>query len=1215
MAKIMIDLQNYRYTLIVCVALCLTSLANAQEKPVDRGEIALPDQVTFNAHIRPIMSGTCFACHGPDEASNDSGLRLDTYEAAVEISEAIVPGDSADSLFYQRITDTDDPMPPAKFLHQLSDREKALFKRWIDQGAKYEKHWSYSPLKQPVIPKLTKHQSHVANPIDAFVLSGLEAKGIAPSEQADRRTLLRRLSLDLIGLPPTQYEIESFLADQSPDAYEKQVDRLLASPHYGERMATRWLDLVRFSDTVGFHGDQNQRIFPYRDFVIESLNSNQPFDEFTREQLAGDLLDEPTEQQLTATGLIRLNMMTREGGAQPKEYIAKYTADRVRMVGTAFLGATLGCCECHDHKYDPFSAKDFYSLGAFFADVRQWGVYNDYRYTPNPDLAGYNNNYPFPPELRVRSKSLMEQIKFLERKLDRRAASLVKTKNLDSPKFKKWLSTLTKNHKTNPDLWNPIEPLEVKHSDKTKHELLGDNSIRFSGKPASEQIYVDLTAKTERLIRSLRMEVLPDATNSDFVGRGKAGHFNVKVSLQHLTEEKLSQPPIPLKPRFVRIKLPGRKKILSLAEVQVFARDSKENLALGGTATQSSTDFKGEANLAIDDRTAGDNSKGPAVTHSKNEKDPWWELDLGSEQSIESIVIWNRTDSRLGGRLKGYQVTLLDKDRKVVHRPMTAFPAPSHKIGIPKFVTPGEESKLKIAFTQADLFTPRKFSNGKPDRYVSTSWRSGPMRWQLPLDEATQKHTAVHHLDRPIRLAKGDRLRIAIASSDIGRVRFSTSPLSRNVVGQSAASDDLAAALNQLASNNDLKLVEEPQLTSLKSAYYRHITPFRNDDGTVRNLRNAIADCFSGFAMTLVTQPVDEKLVLQSRVLPRGDWKNESGEVVLPDTPGFLPRQAPGENSSKRKTRLDLANWITSPENPLTARHFANRTWSHFFGTGLSNVLDDLGNQGEWPSHPGLLNWLACEFRKDWDRKNIVRLIVTSNTYRQRAASRKELLDLDPGNRWLAQQSARRLEAEAVRDNALAISGLLNVEWIGGRSVFPFQPAGYYSNIQFPNRSYRAQSNGLQYRRGLYMHWQRTFLHPMLTNFDAPSRDECTADRTESNSPQQALTLLNDPVFVEASRAFALRIAGMQSSHSPRAAIENAFEIALAREATDAEVESLVKLYQSQYEYFKANPNDAKKFNRVGAIRSEESLNDISITAMAQVCRVILNLHEVITRY
>ena len=445
---------------------------------ISRGK--LPNIVSFNAHIRPIMSNTCFACHGPDEKVNDSGLRLDSYEFATE--SAIVPGKAEESDVYQRLVDLDDPMPPAEFRHKLSDYDKALFKKWIDQGAQYEQHWSYTPLRRPDVPDAGEHSALVANPIDNFILARLLVDGLSPSPLADKGALLRRLSLDLIGIPPTPAELDAFLADQSAEAYEQQVDRLLKSPHYGERMAAPWLDIVRFSDTVGYHGDQNQRIFPYRDYVIDAINRNKPFDQFTLEQLAGDLLDDPTPQQLVATGLVRLNMMTREGGAQPAEYLAKYTADRVRMLGTAWLGSTTGCCECHNHKYDPFTTKDFYSLGAFFDDVRQWGVYTTYRYTPNEDLPGFSNDYPFPPELRVESDSLKDQIASLERESDRTAASHLKSDTRQSEPYQRWASESRRWFKQYSSGWQPLAPDEIDTEKETPHKVVGD-AVLLTGVP------------------------------------------------------------------------------------------------------------------------------------------------------------------------------------------------------------------------------------------------------------------------------------------------------------------------------------------------------------------------------------------------------------------------------------------------------------------------------------------------------------------------------------------------------------------------------------------------------------------------------------------------------------------------------------------------------------------------------------------------------------
>lgn len=1170
---------------------------------------SLPEKVTFNAHIRPIMSNTCFACHGPDEAANHSGLRLDSFDAAVAEGGAIDPGNAADSVVYQRLTDQEAPMPPAEFRHQLSEYEKALFKRWIQQGAKYEAHWAYTPVRRPR-PPAVKLANRVANPIDAFVLHKLEMEGIPPTELADKATLLRRLSLDLTGLPPTPDELDAFLADESPGAYEKQVERLMASPKYGERMASRWLDIVRFSDTVGFHGDQNQRIFPYRDYVIQSLNDNQPFDEFTCEQLAGDLLDNPTDQQLVASGLIRLNMMTREGGAQPGEYLAKYTADRVRLIGTAWLGATTGCCECHNHKYDPFSIEDFYSLGAFFDDVKQWGVYQNYGYTPNPDLQGYSNEHPFPPEIRLTSESLKAQIRFLEKRLDEVIAATVPDQTIQTDEFKKWYAAIHSSWKQAPEGWISAKAVDVPEEASAQ----SDNSLLFAGTSStSGQIEIPLKLDQETIVRSIRMEVLPSEVNNGMVGRSADGRFSVSLSATHLPNfDRADDDPvkmIPVKPRYVRIELEGRK-ILSLAEVQVFSGET--NIAVKAQASQSSVSHDGKASLAIDGRTTGNYSE-KSTTHTNHENNPWWELDLGEAKDLDQIVVWNRTDGNYPGRLNGFRVRLLDEDRKTLFVATPSLPSPSVEFAVPETVSEFDLLEPSIiAFGQADRFATNRYSNGYPSPFIQGAWTSGPSRWQLPVDENRLPHTAVYHLNEPLTVGPRDRLVIQLASNNVGRVRFSVSPVSRLVVAQRAFTRDLESAIEVIAGNGTRASLQGSQLNALKHAYYQYLTPLDQFSENAKKIRTAIANCRSGMAMSMVSQPIADADIRQARVLPRGDWQNESGKVVVANTPHFLAgyRATP----DRRLTRLDLASWLMAPSNPLTARHYVNRTWKHFFGKGLSNVLDDLGNQGEWPSHPDLLDWLASEFQENWDRKHITRLIVTSNTYRQKAAVRSDLVERDPYNRLLAQQSARRLEAEAIRDSTLAISGLLQDSWVGGPSVFPYQPPGYYANLQFPNRRYVSSIAGLQYRRGVYMHWQRTFLHPMLANFDAPSRDECAADRTGSNSPQQALTLLNDPVFVEASRAFATRLITELKEADVATRISQAYRIALARQPGDAETATLVKLFQNQHKYFSEHPDEVKAFQLVGQF-ADDQVDPVEVAALAQVCRVILNLHETITRY
>lgn len=1173
-------------------------------------QLELPERVTFNAHIRGIMSNTCFACHGPDEEDNESGLRLDSFEAAVDDGGAIEPGDADESMIYRRIVDADDPMPPAEFRHQLSDYEKALFKRWIEQGAKYEKHWAYTPVRRPDIPK-TKFQPLAKNEIDAFIFAKLEQNGFSPAPLADKATLLRRLSLDLTGLPPTPQELADFEADDTTDAYEKQVDRLMASPHYGERMAAFWLDLVRFSDTVGYHGDQNQRIFPYRDFVIQSLNENQPFDEFTRDQLAGDLLTNPTTQQLTATGLIRLNMVTREGGAQPGEYLAKYTADRVRMLGTAWLGATTGCCECHNHKYDPFSIEDFYSLGAYFDDVRQWGVYTSYGYTPNPDLSGFNNDYPFPPEMRQESPSLLAQIRYLEMRWEAAAAKLIRDEATDSAKFKAWVNSLSQSPPT-PDRWQVAKPNKINLPPNAyRQQEDGSILLKPTAKSGSAQIVAELQVERPTTIRSVRMEVLPDKEHGGKIGRAADGRFTADVSFVH--QRKVESPEIEIRPRYVRIELP-KKEHLSLAEVQVFNKQRK-NIAVDGTARQSSVAYDGHAKLAIDGNTDGEYRKTYSTTHTDRLPNQWWEVDLGKPQKIEEIKIWNRTDNNFGPRLKGYRLVLLDEDHQPIFRQSPPYPNPSVSIKIPARASLAEiDPNLALGYAVTNRSNPGRYRSGRPPRYLSGAWRSGPIRWQVP-DETKLPHVGVYNFDRPVELKPGESLVVKIDSKDVGKIRLATSPFTRVVAGRSAVTESLEQTLQLLQSGATWKTIQNQYrdaANALLAAYYFHLNPTSRQSDEVTKLRHAIADCRSGMSMTLVSQPLPKDKIVQSRVLPRGNWQDKSGKEVTPNTPHFLPGHV--TDPDKRQSRLDLAAWITSPENPLTSRHYVNRVWDQFFGTGLSAQLDDLGNQGEWPSHPALLDWLASEFQSNWDRKKIIRKIVTSYTYRQKSAIDKAKYDADPYNRLLAHQSARRLEAEAVRDNALAIAGQLNTQWIGGPSVFPAQPAGHYGNLQFPNRTYVADTDGRQYRRGVYMHWQRTFLHPMLTNFDAPSRDECVAKRTQSNSPQQALTLLNDPVFVELSRAYAIRILRESKSNKFDDRLALAYRLALARSPAPKERAGLKKLFEAQQTYFEENPADAQAFlQRQPGVGSQAELPELA--AWAQVCRVILNLHETITRY
>jgi hypothetical protein len=1003
---------------------------------------AKAEPLHFNRDIRPILSDNCFRCHGPDKNNRKKGLRLDVREDALA-KKAFVPGKADEGKLIERIfsKDPEEMMPPPESNKHLTDEQKNTLKRWIAEGAQYEPHWAYiKPVKAPV-PQV-KDKKWVTNPIDAFVLQQIEAKNWKPSPEADKGTLLRRLSLDLTGLPPTLAELNAFLKDHSSRAYEKQVDRLLASPHFGERMAVPWLDNARFTDTVGYHGDQNQRIFPYRDYVINSFNKNKPFDQFAIEQLAGDLLPHPTDEQLVATGFNRLNMMTREGGAQPKEYLAKYGADRVRTVSGAFLGSTMGCCECHDHKYDPFTTRDFYSMKAFFADIQQWGVYADYGYTPNPELKGVGNEHPFYPEIEVASPYLQARMADFNKRIDSAIAASSKKMTKEQKKdFDAWRTASLSFIKANTNGWLTPKPTakyvkkEMNTEPNTNFVVEANGNIQFVGKPGETEVSLPLTNGI--WMSAIRVELVPDK----------------------------------------KLTVPTKKK----------------------RPTDASISFTAE-------------------------------LENGT-------------------------------------------------------------NKTAIDFYHAEADHKKdRFSNGASIIGVKDMWNPDP-------NLNNELQTAVWVLNKPVHVATNETLKLRFKENGVAALRISISPFAATKPLESGATETLAKALKK----NDR--------TKLQTTYFLSTAWDTNALADVRKNQRQVLECRNGRAYTMVTKHVNPMV---THILPRGNWQDDSAPIVQPATPAFL--HGPQAEGTNILSRLDLAKWVVSRENPLTSRAIVNRLWKHMFGNGISANCDDLGAQGEPPSHPELLDWLAVEFEDSgWNVKHMVKLMVMSSTYREASNQPEQYREEDPNNRLLTAQLPRRLDAEFVRDNALEISGLINLD-VGGPSVFPYQPAGYYANIQFPERDYYPNKDDRQYRRGVYMHWQRTFLHPMLANFDAPAREESVCTRNVSNSPQQALTLLNDPTFVEASRVFAEDVLE-QKSKSDDKRLEYAFEKALARPVKQKEKASLLKFLNEQRQHTQEHKDEPEKLIHVGIAPVPSTVDKNELTAWTEVCRVILNLHETITRY
>ena len=737
------------------------------------------EPINFNRDVRPILSDNCWSCHGPDKGNRKAKLRLDISDHSK--SGVIIPGNALESTMIERIlsNDADEVMPPIDHRKKLTVEEKEILTNWINQGAKWEDHWAW------ISPSRSKDLK-TKDAIDSILEKKLNEENLNFSETAPRHVLIRRLSYDLRGLPPSTEEVKDFEKGSLDEAISRLSEKFLASQAYGERMAVNWLDLVRYADTNGYHADIEWKVSPYRDYIIDAFNGNKPFDQFTIEQIAGDLLPEASMEQKVAAGYNRLNMKSTEFGIQDAEYLAKYAADRVRTTATTWLGVTVGCAECHDHKFDPFTIKDFYSFAAFFADIKGVGYY------PSAQKVGWG-----------------ETIKVLDKKT--------------------------------------------------------------------------------------RIEV-------------------------------------------------------SKLETEVKTKQSEE-------------------------------------------------------------------------------------DQKLINQKI-------------------EELK------------------------------------------------------------KQSREMLATVSV-------------------------------------------KPRMT---------------------------------------------------RVLPRGDWMDQTGEIVNPALPAFLSDQ-------KVTTRKDLAQWIVSRQNPLTARVYVNRLWKMFFGTGISNVLDDIGSQGEWPSHPELLDWLAIEFMESgWDIKHMVKLIVNSKAYRQSSYENEKLRTLDPENRLIARQSSFRIDAEFIRDNALSVSGLL-VNKIGGPSVKPYQPSGYWENLNFPRRTYKADSGQNQYRRGLYTHWQRQFLHPALIAFDAPSREECTANRPRSNTPLAALVMLNDPTQVESARGLAQKILANQSLIDDKSKIQAMVMQVLSRQALDDEITALKSLLKKHKTEFSNNPNAAKELVSVGDLNPPENMKPESLAPWISVGRALLNLHETITRY
>ncbi|MBI3881455.1 MAG: DUF1549 domain-containing protein [Verrucomicrobia bacterium] len=1166
-------------------------------------------KIDFSRDILPVISSKCFHCHGPDEKHREAKLRLDVREEAVKDrkgSFAIKPGDLKKSELITRITtkDEDDVMPPVKEKKPLTPREIELFKKWIQQGAPYAEHWAFIKPKLPVVPKVSGVR--VTNPIDGFIAAKLKEVKLKQSPAADRHTLIRRVSLDLTGLPPTPAEVDAFVNDKSANAFEKVVDRLLASSAYGERMARMWLDIARYADSAGYGSDPLRlNIWPYRDWVINAFNRNLPYDLFTLEQLAGDLLPNATEEQQVATAFHRNTMTNTEGGTDDEEFRVAAVKDRIAVTVQAWMGLTMGCAQCHTHKFDPISNQEYYQFFALFNQTE-----DSDKPTEEPTMPLLTK------EQREKQEQLKQQIYSLEKQI-----------NSPTPEQLTRLAAWEKDQ-GKPISWTTLEPVELHGGKNAKLVKQDAHSVLVTGSVKSTDPLV-VKARTDlKNITAVRLEILPE----ERTGKPVAGLTVNEFKVQTLPMKEGAK-----KARFVRVELPGPGRMLSLAEVQVFS--GGENVATKGKASQSSTDFGGDAKLAIDGNTDGDYFKAKSTTHTTAFDDPWWEVDLGGEFAVDNVAIWNRTDGGTGTRLVRFKVLALDAARATVGEQMVNdSPAPDATVSF------GGGRAVKLANATADAARAGSEADKAIDGDAKTGWAPG-------VDKA---HEAVFETTGKVGEDGGTLLTFNLTPGGAGKA--GEAPVGRFRISVTTQ----AKPVRVLPENIRAIVAVAPEKRSEKQraelfAHYRQFEPSLTKPlAELAKLKKELADVKPVLVPVMKEFAKDKQR--ETHILTKGNFLAPGDKVE----PGFLkafnapPKDAP-------LNRIGVARYLTSPDNPLTARVAVNRFWAQLFGIGLVETEEDFGTQGQAPSHPELLDWLAVTFmsgndearmtnderspnvrstkdspsgavrnsgldipssldirhssfapRRAWDMKALVKLIVMSATYQQLSLASADAAARDPRNLLLSHYPRRRLDAEAVRDQALALSGLLSKK-IGGPSVYPPQPDGLWRAAFNGQRAYPTSTGEDRYRRALYTFWRRTIPYPSMATFDAPSRENCTVRRLPTNTPLQAFVTLNDPAFVEMAQSLGRRVV-REGGASVADRVRYGLKLALSRPPTDAQVQTLVSLYEKELAHFRADAAAAKKMSTDPLGPLPAGLDAAEAAAWTVVGNVLLNLDGVLTK-
>lgn len=1121
---------------------------------------SVPDRVDFNRQIRGILSNRCFACHGPDEEERQAGLRLDTAEGSRDDLggyAAIVPGNPEASTLIERVvsSDPDIRMPPASHGEPLTAEEVDLLRRWIRQGAEYDLHWAYRKPVRPELP-VVRHSRWVRNEIDRFILSRLEREGLTPSPEADRYALLRRVSLDLTGLPPTLEEADQFIADASSDAYEKLVDRLLEKPAYGEHWARRWLDLARYADSAGYADDPPRTIWAFRDYVIRSLNANKPFDQFTIEQIAGDLLPDPSEEQLVATAFHRNTLTNNEGGTNDEEFRNVAVVDRVNTTMAVWMGTTINCCQCHHHKYDPLSQEEYYRLFAFFNS------------TQDTDKRDERPTLPLFTEEQKRNRS----------RWTAEVAELEAVLTTPTPQLLDEQRDWEKQFSVSPE-WQVLRPASLSSESGIRLESNEDGSIQAAERSETDVYTIQVDGAgvmaTGEPVTALQIETRP---GPNFV------ISRVRASVVPAAGTRL-------KGRFVRVELPGRQKMLSLAEVQVFS--GADNVARQGTARQSSTDYDGPAKLAIDGNTNGDYRAAKSTTHTAQSTDPWWEVDLQANRPIDRIVVWNRTDNSLQSRLNGFVLKVLDEDRSELWS-QTVAEAPQAEAEFQlSAARPVTFSQAHADYSQ-EGFSPEAVLAGPDPK--SKGWAVG--------GQADRPHQLTLIAATPLMLADGELLEVSIEQASqykqhtltAFRLRTTSDP---GISETARTPADILSILRIPAGERTPQ-----QQRDLTGYFVRNIastlTPQRQ---RLKKLREQLAALQPATSVPIMRDlPDDQRRKTQIHL--RGNWQSLGDEVSEGVPSIFHPL-----DDSLPRNRLALAKWLVDDDNPLTARVIVNRYWESIFGIGIVATSEEFGSQGELPVHPELLDWLAVELMEsDWDLKHLLKLMVTSAAYRQTSRVSDELMERDPQNRLLARGPRFRVTAETVRDQALFVSGLLSARMYGP-PVRPPQPAMGLNAAFGSGIDWKTSEGEDRYRRGLYTTWRRSNPYPSMAAFDAPNREVCALRRDRTNSPLQALVTLNDPVYVEAAQALARLTAQVDGTTADRATY--AFRRVLTRPPSSLERNRLVALYEDGKSRFAASPEKALMLATDPLGPLPEGSDPVELAAWTLVSNVLLNLDEV----